>query len=90
MKLRKIFKEMQFVSGSVLASRLSEVEHWNVLLVEAGGEEDIYSDTPLLVVTQWNSEKDWNYTTVEQKNVCRGKYIFTEIVISIEKVDVDR
>lgn len=34
-------------SGSVLANRLSEIPDYNVLLLEAGEEENVISDVPL-------------------------------------------
>jgi len=35
-------------AGAVVASRLSEMENWSVLLLEAGGDENEVSDIPTL------------------------------------------
>lgn len=67
-----ILKIYAGVSGSVVANRLSEVNDWKVLVVEAGGEENVITDTPLMGVTLWNTASDWNFTTVEQRYACRG------------------
>lgn len=48
-------------AGSVLANRLSEVEGWNVLLLEAGGHETDISDVPLLSLYLHKSKLDWKY-----------------------------
>ena len=43
--------------GSVVANRLSEISHFSVLILEAGGEENFISDVPLTPsVTQLTSE----------------------------------
>ncbi|XP_014257187.1 glucose dehydrogenase [FAD, quinone]-like [Cimex lectularius] len=57
-------------AGNVLANRLSEISGWTVLLVEAGGDETVISDTPVLNYNLWFSDMDWNYTTVPQQNAC--------------------
>lgn len=48
-------------AGAVLANRLSEVESWNVLLLEAGGHETDISDVPLLSLYLHKSKLDWKY-----------------------------
>ncbi|XP_073973795.1 glucose dehydrogenase [FAD, quinone]-like [Rhodnius prolixus] len=53
-------------AGCVIARRLTEIEDWKVLLIEAGGGETIESQTPFLAYKLWGSELDWNYTTTEQ------------------------
>jgi len=57
----------------VLANRLTEVENWNVLLIEAGGHETELSDVPLLVESEHLSEIDWKYKTEPQVGACLGK-----------------
>lgn len=54
-------------AGSILASRLSEVECVNVLLLEAGGEPPLISEIPALARFLVSSEADWKYKTVPQK-----------------------
>lgn len=48
-------------AGSVLANRLSEVGHWKVLLLEAGGHETEISDVPILSLYLHKSKLDWKY-----------------------------
>ncbi|CAH2233034.1 jg720 [Pararge aegeria aegeria] len=50
-------------AGSVVANRLSEISHWNVLLLEAGPEPPIESDIPSLDVEMYQSKYDWQYVT---------------------------
>lgn len=54
-------------AGSILASRLSEVECVNVLLLEAGGEPPLISEVPALARLLLFSHIDWKYKTVPQK-----------------------
>ncbi|XP_061934725.1 glucose dehydrogenase [FAD, quinone] isoform X2 [Apis cerana] len=50
-------------AGAVIASRLSEVSNWTVLLLEAGGDETEISDVPLLAGYIQLSDMDWKYQT---------------------------
>ncbi|XP_046753934.1 glucose dehydrogenase [FAD, quinone] [Diprion similis] len=50
-------------AGAVVASRLSEVANWTVLLLEAGGDENEISDVPALAGYTQLSEFDWKYQT---------------------------
>lgn len=63
----KIDKSYDFViigggsAGTVLASRLSEITQWKILLLEAGGHETDISDVPLLSLYLHTSKLDWKY-----------------------------
>lgn len=46
-------------AGAVMASRLSEIRHWNVLLIEAGPDENEISDVPSLAAYLQLSRMDW-------------------------------
>ncbi|XP_047529741.1 ecdysone oxidase-like [Vanessa atalanta] len=50
-------------AGSVVASRLSEIKKWNILLLEAGSEPPIESDIPYLGQYLFQSKYDWQYYT---------------------------
>lgn len=50
-------------AGAVVASRLSEVPHWTVLLLEAGPDENEISDVPSLAAYLQLSKLDWQYKT---------------------------
>ncbi|KAI5635483.1 GMC oxidoreductase domain-containing protein [Phthorimaea operculella] len=57
-------------AGAVVANRLSEVGHWKVLLLEAGGDETEISDVPLLAGYLQLSKLDWKYKTEPQGTSC--------------------
>jgi len=57
----------------VLANRLTEVEYWSVLVIEAGGHENVLSDVPLLATHQQLSDIDWQYITETQDSACLGE-----------------
>ncbi|XP_015597081.1 glucose dehydrogenase [FAD, quinone] [Cephus cinctus] len=50
-------------AGAVMASRLSEISNWTVLLLEAGSDENEISDVPALAGYTQLSEFDWKYQT---------------------------
>lgn len=60
-------------AGAVVANRLSEVEQWNILLLEAGGDETEVSDVPLMASYLQLSQLDWKYKTEPMKDSCLGK-----------------
>lgn len=61
-----------FDAGAVLANRLSEMENWKILLLEAGGDETEISDVPLLAAYLQLSQLDWKYKTEPQGTACQG------------------
>lgn len=58
--------------GAVVANRLSEIENWNVLLLEAGGDETEISDVPLFASYLQLSQLDWQYKIEPQAGICLG------------------
>lgn len=44
-----------------MASRLSEISNWKILLLEAGGQENEISDVPILSLYLHGSKLDWKY-----------------------------
>ncbi|XP_033228678.1 glucose dehydrogenase [FAD, quinone]-like isoform X2 [Belonocnema kinseyi] len=71
-------KEFDFIivgagsAGCVLANRLTEIENWNVLLLEAGTEELHVNRVPSLYHLTEGSSLDWNYQTQPEENACRA------------------
>ncbi|KAG8326560.1 hypothetical protein J6590_038439 [Homalodisca vitripennis] len=69
-------KEYDFVvvgagsGGSVVANRLSEVPDWSILLLEAGKEEILLTDIPLLVSYILATDYNWGYKTQPQPGMC--------------------
>ena len=57
-------------AGAVVASRLSEISNWTVLLLEAGGDETLLSDIPLLLPGLQMSPLDWQFKTEPTANSC--------------------
>lgn len=60
-------------SGSVLANRLSEIEDWNILLLEAGDTENDFTDIPAMNYYLRSTPMNWGYFTKPQENSCLGK-----------------
>ncbi len=59
-------------AGAVLANRLSEDPAIKVLLLEAGGSENIFSDIPIAAATLQLTPVDWGYKTEPQELSCFG------------------
>ncbi|XP_011170785.2 glucose dehydrogenase [FAD, quinone] [Solenopsis invicta] len=57
-------------AGSVVASRLSENEKWNVLLVEAGPDETVGMQIPSNLQLFLNTDMDWKYKTTNESYAC--------------------
>ncbi|XP_041978159.1 glucose dehydrogenase [FAD, quinone]-like [Aricia agestis] len=53
-------------AGAVVAERLSELPHYNVLVIEAGGDPPIESLTPSLYTYLARTAYDWNLTSEEE------------------------
>ncbi|XP_072945478.1 ecdysone oxidase-like [Epargyreus clarus] len=56
-------------AGAIVAARLSEVYHWKVLLLEAGGDPPPASVTPSLFGTLAHTEYDWDYNAYFDKGI---------------------
>lgn len=66
-------------AGCVLANRLSEVPEWNVLLLEAGGNENYFSDIPIFAPFLSLTPMNWGYNSEPERKACRdlrGKVCF--------------
>ncbi|XP_049878383.1 ecdysone oxidase-like [Pectinophora gossypiella] len=48
-------------AGAIVAARLSEVTHWKVLLIEAGGDPPPASVIPSMFATLAHTPYDWDY-----------------------------
>uniref|UniRef100_A0A1A9WL86 Glucose-methanol-choline oxidoreductase N-terminal domain-containing protein n=1 Tax=Glossina brevipalpis TaxID=37001 RepID=A0A1A9WL86_9MUSC len=57
-------------AGSVVASRLSEIPQWKVLLIEAGGDEPVGAQIPSMFLNFIGSDIDWRYNTEPEKMAC--------------------
>ncbi|XP_068087055.1 glucose dehydrogenase [FAD, quinone]-like [Anabrus simplex] len=61
-------------AGCVIANRLSEIQNWTVLLIEAGGEEPYEADVPAFApyLVGNRSAIDWNYRSQPGERTCGG------------------
>ncbi|XP_046963854.1 glucose dehydrogenase [FAD, quinone]-like [Vanessa cardui] len=59
-------------AGSVVASRLSENPDWNILLLEAGPDENVLSEVPVLFPALQTSSIDWQFVTEPSSDYCLG------------------
>lgn len=61
-------------AGATIASRLSEVREAKVLLIEAGGHENLLMDMPLTALfLQFLSPMNWDYLTEPSDKYCLGR-----------------
>ncbi|KAK5649695.1 hypothetical protein RI129_000724 [Pyrocoelia pectoralis] len=69
-------KEYDFIivgagsAGCVVANRLSENTKWTVLLLEAGSEENYFTDIPLLAPFQSSTRFNWDFKTEVSNQYC--------------------
>ncbi|CAG5044480.1 unnamed protein product [Parnassius apollo] len=59
-------------AGAVVANRLSENPEWNILLLEAGQDENVLSDVPSLFPVLQTSSIDWQFVTEPSEEYCLG------------------
>lgn len=57
-------------AGAVLANRLSENPDWNILLLEAGPDENVLSEIPVLFPSLQISSIDWQFVTEPSDKYC--------------------
>ncbi|KAB0791574.1 hypothetical protein PPYR_03374 [Photinus pyralis] len=57
-------------AGSVVASRLSEDRNWTVLLLEAGGEENHFTEIPAMSTYAAGLECNWGFNSTPQTACC--------------------
>lgn len=56
--------------GSVVVNRLTENRNWSVLLIEAGKEEILLTDVPLLSSYVLGTDYNWGYKAEPQDEAC--------------------
>ncbi|XP_014293282.1 glucose dehydrogenase [FAD, quinone] [Halyomorpha halys] len=59
-------------AGCVVASRLSEVPEWNILLLEAGNDPPLTTDVPMFHLSLQRTDIDWEHTTVREVGLFNG------------------
>ncbi|XP_063988343.1 glucose dehydrogenase [FAD, quinone]-like isoform X2 [Diachasmimorpha longicaudata] len=60
-------------AGCVMANRLSEIDDWKILLLEAGIDEPKAADVPAFAPMMQGSNIDWGYRTQPDKKSCRSR-----------------
>ena len=61
------------------AARLSEVPFATILVLEAGGDENVVSDCPALAAYLQLGKLDWQYKTEPQSTACLAMKGFVSI-----------
>ncbi|XP_025262777.1 glucose dehydrogenase [FAD, quinone]-like [Camponotus floridanus] len=59
-------------AGSVVANRLTEVEDWKILLIEAGDNPSVLNEIPGAFLMQIDSPIDYSYDVEPEKFACHG------------------
>ncbi|XP_032664119.1 glucose dehydrogenase [FAD, quinone]-like [Odontomachus brunneus] len=59
-------------AGSVMAHRLTEIDNWKVLLIEAGEDPSASSDIPALFMNLLKTPEDYAYDVEPEKFACHG------------------
>ncbi|XP_054158362.1 glucose dehydrogenase [FAD, quinone]-like [Oppia nitens] len=54
-------------SGTTVAARLAENSQTSILLLEAGGKQNLYNDIPAFEPKLTETDQNWNYPIVSQK-----------------------
>ncbi|CAL7944275.1 unnamed protein product [Xylocopa violacea] len=73
-----LYQEYDFVvigggsAGAVVTNRLTEIPNWNVLLLEAGPDENEVTDVPSLAAYLQLTKLDWKYKTEPTGRACLG------------------
>ncbi|EAT44643.1 AAEL004014-PA [Aedes aegypti] len=71
-----LYEEYDFVivgagsAGCALAARLSEISDWNILLIEAGANENLLMDIPMFVHYMQSYDVNWDYRTKPSDQYC--------------------
>ncbi|KAI5642505.1 GMC oxidoreductase domain-containing protein [Phthorimaea operculella] len=58
-------------AGCVIANRLTEISQWKVLLIEAGGNENFFSDIPIFASFMSITPMNWGYNSEPEARACK-------------------
>lgn len=59
-------------AGSIVANRLTEVENWKVLLIEAGDDPSAISEVPGLFMQTLSTPEDYSYDAEPDQRICQS------------------
>lgn len=59
-------------TGSVIANRLSEIDDWKILLLEAGEFINDFVEIPYYHLPAMFSKYNWGYESIPQETACLG------------------